>query len=211
MRGGIAQRAVLVATGLAAAPAQAAPAWLASQDLSVPGRDAEAPQVAIDAAGGAVAVWARFDGFDSIIQSSSRPPGGSWSRPVDLSAPGQDAEEPQVGVDAAGNAIAIWSRSNGLHTIVQAATRTAGGGWAPATDLSAGGLVHLGLRRDLRSLLDDVDTCRLSRSVDRAVLVQARLPVLPRQTKAARIDRERATAREPDQQHPQALSQLDRQ
>ena len=46
-------------------------------------------------------------------------------------------------VDAAGDAIAVWSRFNGAETgtnsIVQAASRPAGGAWGAAVDLSAAG------------------------------------------------------------------------
>jgi hypothetical protein len=44
----------------------------------------------------------------------------------DLSAAGQDAGFPEVTVDEQGNAIAVWSRSNGTNYIVQAAVRAAG-------------------------------------------------------------------------------------
>ena len=39
--------------------------------------------------------------------------------PIGLSAAGQDAEAPQVAIDAGGNAVAVWTRSNGSHDIVQ--------------------------------------------------------------------------------------------
>jgi hypothetical protein len=119
-----------------ASPAVASPAWLAPTNLSAPGRDATEPQLAVDAGGGTVAVWARSDGSHTIIQASSRPPGGAWAPPVDLSQAGRDATEPQLAVDAAGDAVAVWARSNGAHTVIQAAARPAGGGWTSARDLS---------------------------------------------------------------------------
>ena len=95
----------------------------------------------MDAEGTATAVWVRNTGSGSIIQSSTRPSGGSWSTPADdLSAPGQNAFNPQVTVDAEGTAIAVWSRSNGTNTIIQSSTRPSGGSWStPADDLSASG------------------------------------------------------------------------
>jgi hypothetical protein len=63
------------------ASALAAPTWLAPVNLSAPKHGAFNPQVAIDAAGDAVAVWERFDGTNFIIQSASRPAGGSFSAP----------------------------------------------------------------------------------------------------------------------------------
>src|SRR5262249_40307259 len=96
--------------------AAAAPAWLQRHDLSAHGEDAAAPRIALDAAGDAVAVWRRFDGADYVIQSAARPAGGSWSAPVDLSAPGEEAQSPQLAVDAAGDAVAVWTRFNGAET-----------------------------------------------------------------------------------------------
>ncbi|HEY6836643.1 MAG TPA: PASTA domain-containing protein [Gaiellaceae bacterium] len=113
--------------------------WGAPQDLSAPGKDAKNPQVAMDGAGNALAVWERFDGANWIIQAAGRPPEGTWSSPEDLSAPGQDAHEPEVAVDGYGNAWAIWSRSNGAHDVIQAAERPFGRGWGAAEDLSAAG------------------------------------------------------------------------
>ena len=51
----------------------------------------------------------------------------AWLAPQDLSAAGQHAYDPQVAVDGQGNAIAVWQRSDGTNTIVQAAARAAGG------------------------------------------------------------------------------------
>jgi hypothetical protein len=119
-----------------AAPAAARSAWLAPANLSAPGRDATEPQVAVDGSGAAVAVWARSDGSHEIIQASARPAGGAWGPAVDLSQSGRDSEAPQVAVDAAGNAVAVWSRFNGAHWVIQAASRPAGGGWTPVSDIS---------------------------------------------------------------------------
>jgi PKD domain len=130
---------VLLVMAVLPAGAIAAPTWLAPNDLSVAGQSAKEPQVAVDAAGDAVAVWRRYDGSDYIIQSASRPAGGNWGPPVDLSAPGQNAEEPQVAVDAAGDAVAVWRRFNGSSLVIQAASRSADGTWEPAVELSASG------------------------------------------------------------------------
>src|ERR687883_347838 len=65
---------------------------------------------------------------------------GGWFAPVDLSAAGQDAIAPQVRVDGLGNAVAVWTRSNGTNTIAQAAARPAGGAWQAPVNLSGAGL-----------------------------------------------------------------------
>jgi hypothetical protein len=125
--------------GVAAPPAGATPGWLSPINLSAPGQDAEAPDVAVDAAGDATAIWDRADGAHTIIESASRSAGGAWGQPADLSAAGRNATEPRVAVDAAGDAVAVWARTDGAHTIIQTAWRPAGGAWGPSRDLSAEG------------------------------------------------------------------------
>src|SRR3954447_20508180 len=81
---------------LAPAPAAAAPTWLAPLDISAAGRDATEPEIVVDSSGSVTAVWARSDGSHPIIQSATRPAGGAWSSPVDVSAAGRDAIEPEI-------------------------------------------------------------------------------------------------------------------
>jgi hypothetical protein len=111
----------------------------APQDLSAAGQKAGFPEVAVDGQGNAIAVWQRFDGTNFIMQAAARAAGGSFGAPQDLSAAGQTANDPQVAVDGQGNAIAVWSRSNGTNDIVQAAVRAAGGSFGAPQDLSAAG------------------------------------------------------------------------
>ena len=76
----------------------------------------------------------------------------AWLAPQDLSAAGQDANDPQVAVDGQGNAIAVWSRSNGTNDIVQAAVRAAGPqtaalAWSPAVSAHRAGSTPPSCRR----------------------------------------------------------------
>jgi hypothetical protein len=128
-----------VAAALQAPLALAAPAWLQPQALSASGQSAESPQVAVDPAGDALAVWSRSNGSNTIVQSAVRPAGGAWQAPVDLSAVAQNARDPQLAVDPAGEAIAVWSRYDGSNTIVEVASRPPGASWQPAQALSASG------------------------------------------------------------------------
>jgi hypothetical protein len=124
---------------LLAGPALATPSWLAPSELSATGGDAFHPQVAVDQAGDAVGVWERSDGTYRIIEASTRAAGGGWLPPQELSAGGQNAFSPQVAVDSAGDAVAVWDRSNGSNYIVEAATRLAGADWQAPVELSATG------------------------------------------------------------------------
>jgi hypothetical protein len=111
-------------------------------NLSAAGADAYSPQISVNAAGTAVAVWSRSNGTNKIVQSVSSTDGGvSWSTPEDLSAAGGIAGEPQLSVNEAGTAIAVWQRYDGGNFIVQSVLSTDGGvTWStPANDLSAAG------------------------------------------------------------------------
>ena len=114
-------------------------AWSEPVDLSAAGQDAKFSQVAIDVAGNATATWEGFNGSNWIVRSAQRPVGGSWSEPVDLSDPGQNAVVSKVAIDPQGNATAIWRRFNGSNWIIQSAERPAGGSWSEPVDLSAAG------------------------------------------------------------------------
>ncbi|HEV2728354.1 MAG TPA: PKD domain-containing protein [Solirubrobacterales bacterium] len=113
--------------------------WSEPEDISVAGRNAREPQVAVDPEGNAVAVWHRSNGSNFIVQAALLPAGGEWSEPDDLSAAGEEAEESDVAIDETGDAVAVWKRFNGANFIVQAALLPAGGEWSEPDDLSAPG------------------------------------------------------------------------
>jgi hypothetical protein len=119
--------------------------WSAVADvanLSEMGENAYVPQVAMDSAGNAIAVWSRSDETNDIIQASRFSiSSGSWSAVADvanLSDTGGYALDPQVAMDSAGNAIAVWYQRTGTNTIIQA-SRFSGSSWSAVTDLSAPG------------------------------------------------------------------------
>ena len=116
----------LVAAGLAI-PAQAAPTWLLPARLTAPGQSAESPQVAVDPAGEAVAVWLRSNGVNTIVEGSVRPAGGPWQAPVALSTLGWNAGNPVVGTDQGGDTVLVWQRVEGRQTLIEAVARDAAG------------------------------------------------------------------------------------
>lgn len=96
--------------------------WTAPAILSVPGRDAFEPRIAFDSQGRAVAVWRRKNDVNYIVQSVSRPRGGSWSEAANLSAPDTVARElSDLGVtfDADGDALVTWYRTDGTTFRIQ--------------------------------------------------------------------------------------------
>jgi uncharacterized protein YheU (UPF0270 family) len=100
-----------------AAPASAQAVWSAPLTLSAAGQIASEPQVAVDQSGDAFFVWSRYDAttdcggnFCLRVQARARSAAGALSATQTLSAPGQDAHYPQVGVDQSGNAVFVWER-----------------------------------------------------------------------------------------------------
>jgi hypothetical protein len=128
---------VLLGLFMLASPANAAAGWQPRADVSG-GPDGEIadPRVAIDPDGNAIAVWRRVvaGGF-FVIQAASKPAGGSWEAPVDLSSAGGDSTRARIAFDPQGNATAVWRRSEG--GIIEAASKPAGGAWEPRVAISA--------------------------------------------------------------------------
>jgi hypothetical protein len=58
---------------------------------------------------------------------------------INISAAGQDGFEPDVAVDASGNVISVWTRSDGSFFRIQYSTRTATGPWATPITISDAG------------------------------------------------------------------------
>jgi len=117
------------------------------QTLSGAGQNAVAPQVAVDANGDALVVWGRFDGTTQCgglpgclrIQTRSRSASGTLGTVQTLSAAGQSATEPQVGIDSTANAVFAWTRFDGTKNRVQARARSAAGALSVVQTLSAAG------------------------------------------------------------------------
>jgi len=124
-----------VALLLLSGAASAAPTWLASVDLSPVGNGGN-PDVALDAAGDAVAIWEQSDG----VEAATRRAGGEWSaaRIVSAGCSGS-VSAARLATNAAGTAAAIWQCDVGGPSTIQAAIRPAGHSWSPALNLSAPG------------------------------------------------------------------------
>jgi hypothetical protein len=109
----------------------------AAVDVSTTGQNARGPQVAVAPDGTTTVVWRRYTGANTNIQASTRPPGGVFGAPVDLSAPGHQDSQPQVAVGSDGTTSVVWTRATSMTTaIVQASVRPPVGGFGAAVDLS---------------------------------------------------------------------------
>ncbi len=113
--------------------------WTTPASLSSAGQNAFAPQVAVDADGDAVFTWFRSDGTNDRIQARARSAAGVLSPVQTLSAAGRNATDPQVAVDADGDAVFTWERHDGANFRLQAQARSAAGVLSPVQTLSGVG------------------------------------------------------------------------
>lgn len=141
--------AVMLVSGVTLAPAAVA-GWLPPVDISEASEAAGNPHVVLDSEGNATAVWDRWNGVDTVVESAYRPAGEAWEAPVDLSEPelegevvpgSHDAQSPQIAVDRNGNVTVLWERYAGTKIVLQSVDRPAGGGWTAPADI---GEVNLG-------------------------------------------------------------------
>ena len=114
-----------------------------STNTLLPDNYGESPQVAMNVAGKAFAVWKSISnviqalGYDSLT--------GAWQNEVvPLSSSGYDASEPQVAINNNGDAIAVWKRDDGGGSFTIYANRynASTGSWqspAAVTNLSLSG------------------------------------------------------------------------
>jgi hypothetical protein len=112
--------------------------WQAPETLSrARGYDVR-PRIAFDRSGNALAVWQHTDGSSIVIQSATRPVDRVWTAPTTVSGPAGQAFQPNLAVDARGNAVAVWVRLVEDRGVIQAALRDAqSGSWRAPQDLSA--------------------------------------------------------------------------
>jgi hypothetical protein len=87
--------------------------------------DAAEPAVAAMPGGGAVAVWHQWDGLrESLWANTLAETPARWTGRVLLeTTDSADALEPDVAVDAHGNAMAVWTQNDGTRSAVWAARR----------------------------------------------------------------------------------------
>jgi hypothetical protein len=131
-----------LATLLAAAGALAsllAPAaraeWLPPVEISASSENVARPHVALDSAGNATAVWDRWDGSATVIETAYRPAGSPWGAPQVLSPP--DSMSPKIVVDRNGVLTAAWERrSSTNHFAIESVSRMPGLAWGEPIEVT---------------------------------------------------------------------------
>jgi hypothetical protein len=113
--------------GVETAGLPAGGSWTAVRNLATGGKDVH---LAVNATGGAIVTWAGPTG--AILADSGTVTGG-FPAPVTVAAPAYRQGDPAVALNDAGQASLVWRG----RTTALAATRTAGGAWSAATQLTA--------------------------------------------------------------------------
>ncbi len=93
----------------------------------------DAPQVAMDPSGNAVAVWRHHDGTRYNIQANRFIPGQGWGTAeiIETDDAGH-AYSPQVAMDPSGNAVAVWYQRDGTRNNIWSNRFVPGQGWGNA-------------------------------------------------------------------------------
>jgi hypothetical protein len=109
------------------------------QFISPAGEDVNEVRIAMDPSGNTLCLFDRYIAPHVTVGASFRPAGGGFGGTVSISENSQDAFLPGAAFDANGNAVAVWTRSDGSDSRIQAAFRPAGGSFEPAKDISPTG------------------------------------------------------------------------
>lgn len=113
--------------------------WGAAQRIGMDD-DAGGARIAVDSMGNAMAVWSQSDGARASIWASRYVAGSGWEAPqlIETDDAG-DAGDPEIGMDAAGNAVAVWQQSDGTRINIWSTRYEAGKGWGTAQLIETSG------------------------------------------------------------------------
>ncbi len=118
----------------------AAPTWLDPESLSAEdGYPVDSPQIGLDSAGNALAVWWAEQGDQKVIMYAERMSGGKWGTPEYISTgvkTGEYVDSLQLVVDAEGKAVALWRHRYKYKWRIAVTIRDAGGQWSSTRYLS---------------------------------------------------------------------------
>ena len=107
-------------------------AWIDAQPIESDSNNASSPQAAMNASGDALAVWEQHDGARWNIAANRYAPGTGWQTVQLLEQDTGNALAPQIAIDAGGNALSIWSQTDGSRYNIWANRYVPGTGWQTA-------------------------------------------------------------------------------
>jgi hypothetical protein len=99
-----------------ARPYSASGSWGSFSLIDTPlAGNSQMPTIAVDPAGNAFAAWIRADGTNYNVWANHYTTTGGWGTPELIDSQPLDASAPRVAVDAAGNALVIWTQNDGTR------------------------------------------------------------------------------------------------
>ncbi len=108
--------------------------WTGAAPLEGGPLTAGSARIGMDASGNAIAAWNQDGGTgDNDILSSRYVPGTGWTAPVPLETSLDPAFTPEIAVNSAGDAIAVWTQFDGVMINLWAASFRPASGWGAAT------------------------------------------------------------------------------
>ena len=116
--------------------------WSAARTIDTGVGSTGDPQIAIDAAGNAIAVWEQSNNttVEVNIRTARYTVGIGWAQPETIDSVSGDATDPQIAIDAAGNAIVVWEQDDGTGTFIEDiwVNRYTAGAWGTAERIETG-------------------------------------------------------------------------
>ncbi len=109
--------------------------WLPPVEISETSENVARPHVALDSEGNATAVWDRWDGTATVVETAYRPAGSPWGEPEVLSPP--DSMAPNVVVDRNGVLTVVWERRTSVnHFAIESVSRPPGQEWTEPVEVT---------------------------------------------------------------------------
>ena len=126
--------------------------WGAPEVIGSGSGNATFPDIAMNKNGDAIAGWGQKDNGTGIISiyANRYRAGSGWGTATVIENDDTNADEPEIAVDSSGNAIALWTESDGTNDSVHANRYAAGSGWGTAANIGivTGGVDHQDLAMD---------------------------------------------------------------
>lgn len=110
--------------------------WSSPQNLSTVGFQGYGPQVTIDGLGTVIALWTFVTASDIVVQSASKPVGGTWSSAATETGLGNDFGLTDLASDSAGNLTVLGTLRSGFNSSVTVASKPVGESWMSPVELS---------------------------------------------------------------------------
>ena len=109
------------------------------ETLSNAGHSATEPEIAVNGDGAGVVTWTRYDGSHTLVEARSMSTAGDVGGLETVSDDNQDATNADIGIDADGDTVFVWQRSDPADDLILTRTLDADGTLDAVRTLSAAG------------------------------------------------------------------------